>query len=86
MPNVSWEREDNASGLEAASGTPPMAGAFQKMGAHSGKIYLTVVYNGTIYVGCLSLNDHKFCKQSFEYLRRCYGMAIMRLVGRRLLP
>jgi hypothetical protein len=41
-----------------------------------GKIYLTVVYHGTTYVGCLLFDDQRFWKKSFEHLRRCYGKAI----------
>jgi hypothetical protein len=40
-----------------------------------GRIYLTVDYDRTAYVGCLLLDDQRLCKQAFEHLR-CYGMAI----------
>ena len=41
-----------------------------------GKIYLTVVYHGTTYVGCLLFDDQRFSKHAFEHLRHCYGRAI----------
>ena len=50
-----------------------------------GRIYLTVDYDRTAYVGCLLFDDQRLCKQAFEHLQRCYGMAIQ-AVGTSELP
>jgi hypothetical protein len=51
-----------------------------------GKIYLTVAYHSTTYVGFLFFDDQRFWKKSFEHLRRCYGMAINEIASSEIVP
>jgi hypothetical protein len=34
-----------------------------------GRIYLTIVHQDAVYVGCLLLDDEGFCEKAFQHLR-----------------
>lgn len=41
-----------------------------------GRLYLTVVHGGAVYVGCISFKNAGLCEVALAHLRRCYGMAL----------
>ncbi len=41
-----------------------------------GRIYLTIGYENSNYVGCLMFDDEIFCEQTAEHLQRLRGMPI----------
>ena len=82
-----WVRLGTVAGKSPKALTGEV-GVLQKVRTYPerrGRMYLTMHLDRAVYVGCLVVENERFCLRLAEHLRRCCGMRIDEVGGSELI-